>query len=305
MRRIYFLTISILGFSLLNSLRAQETDEFSVSGVRENHYTDTLTKKEIKKQIKELRKLEHKYLLKESHSRFIFSLNYVYAILDTRVSFNRPGGIASINIGLEKHLNLPRESFFFSGSFIYRFSMRSGLYASYYGFNRSKTYQTKQDIIWKDDTIPAGTGIEAFFNLRVVSAGYLYSIMTDPRVFLGAYVAVHTMIVKTGIKLDADYASFPLDAYAPLPSVGLIFMFRLNKWFALHGNVGAFSLYVDTLGGYVQNLEVAGVFDITKWMALTLSYQKFFVRALFPDDIIDTTVDYDFKGPAAGLVIHF
>ena len=232
-------------------------------------------------------------------------MNYVYAMLDTRVSFSRPGGILNIKIGLEDHLDLPRQSFFFSGSFIYRFSMRSGLYASYYGFNRSKIHQIKQDIIWRDDTIPAGTNIEAFFNLRVISGGFLYSIMTDPKAFLGAYVAVHTMIVRTGIKTDADFASFPLDAYAPLPSVGLIFMFKLNKWFALHGNVGAFSLYVDTLGGYVQNLEVAGVFQLTKWMALTLSYQKFFVRALFPDDIIDTTVDYDFKGPAAGLVIHF
>ena len=64
-------------------------------------------------------------------------------------------------------------------------------------------------------------------------------------------------------------------------------------------------MYVDTQGGYVQKLEFVAVFDITKWMALSRSYQKFFVRALFPDDRINTTVDYDFKGPAVGLNLYF
>ena len=305
MRGIFFIVIATLSLLLVNGLCAQDLKDASDQKLRQDYYYDTLTKKEVRKRVKELNKLEQKHILKESHSRFIFSLNYVYAVLDTRVSFNRPGGITSITIGLEDHLDLPRQSFFFSGSLIYRLSVRSGLYASYYGFGRSKFHRLDRDIIWKGDTIPAGTNVEAFFNVNVISAGYVYSIMTDPKAFLAAYIAVHTMIIKTGVRPGIGFADFPLDAVAPLPSIGLIFRFRLNDWFALTGNIGAFSLYVDALGGYVQNLEFAGVFRLAKWMELSLSYQKFFVQALFPEDKINTTVDYDFKGPALGVVIHF
>jgi hypothetical protein len=222
------------------------------------------------------------------------------------MDFNISGTVFHAVVGLENNLKLPDNSVIASGSFFWRFTPGSGLYINYYGLNRQVSHTTGHDLPWGGDTIPAGTDYNFFFNTQVISAGYVFSILKSPQAYLGAYFNVYMMLIRTGFtgeNLQLTDAS--LNATVPLPNVGLITLFRLTHWLELSGNIGVFTLYTDALGGYIQDIKLALVFKVTPWMAFSASYKKFFVHALFPRTAVNTVVEYDFKGPAAGIVFKF
>jgi hypothetical protein len=305
--KTYYLVVMALLFSLnssaniINHGRIPEPDTILSSPDTLSPIITTKTKKEIRNKNKEQRKIE----LKNSHSRLLIHGAYTFAKLDTRVTFNPPGSIITVTLSLEDQFGLPSNSSFFSGSAVYRFTPTSGIFVNYYGFNRGHKSYTKQDIIWAGDTIKAGTQSEVYFRTQVFSAGYLLSILKKPESFLGAYINFYIMPLSLGVKTDITNTDYNLKVIAPLPNIGLIAMFQLTKWLSVYGNMGFFSLYTKDLGGYIQDLNISFPIRINHWLNLNVSYQRFFVHALFPDERIDTYVDYDYKGPAVGVTLKF
>jgi hypothetical protein len=262
---------------------------------------DTISHKERRKQKKELSKTE----LRNSNSRFVINAGLIFAKLNTKVIFNPPGSVVSVTIGLEENFELSRQSTFFSGAMLFRITPTSGLYFNYYGFNRSRQYITDRDYSWGGDTIPEGTKAEVYIKTQVISAGYLLSILKDLDAFLGLYFNVYIMPLSLGVRSDLNLRDSNLSAIIPLPNVGLVAMFSLTKWLSVHGNVGFFSLYTDAFGGYINDLNISVLFKATKWLNFNLNYQKFYVHVLFPDQKINTSVNYDFQGPSVGITLKF
>lgn len=255
------------------------------------------------------KRLENKYerrlALRNSHARFTIAAGFVYAFLETKASFMIPNGILSANIGLEDNFGLPDKETFFVGSFIYRATPRSGVYADYYSISRSETRETDQDYIFLDDTIPAGTNSQAFFNTRVLSAGYLLSILDDPHSYLGAYFNLYFMNLETGVKSDIGNIDLKIGITAPLPNFGLVAKFELTKWLSLDGKFGFFSLNTNSFGGKIYSVNAAVIFKPLRWMGISLSYQEFDVDVYFISSGIDTQIEYNFRGPALGLSFTF
>jgi len=81
--------------------------------------------------------------------------------------------------------------------------------------------------------------------------------------------------------------------------------FKLNKWLYLNGNVSFFSLNTKSFGGSIYSYNLELMARLVHWLGISLSYQEFDVRAEFPDDRVNTVVDYNFRGPAAGLSFYF
>ncbi len=297
-RFLYVLSVLLLFTDLIAAEGLEEGKEFQY--VRSDTLT-TVTKKDKRKEKKEIRRTE----LKNSHSRAIFMATYVFTELETKVNFKIPGGVLTASVGLEDNLDLPRNSSFLTGSFIYRFTPSSGLYVNYYGFNRTKTHVTDRDYYWGGDTIPAGSATSIFFKTQVISAGYLLSILKEPKSFLGAYFNVYVMPLKMGLKSDINKLNVAYEVIAPLPNFGILAMFSLTKWLTIYGNIGFFSLYVDALGGSINDFNIALLFKATKWLNFNVSIQNFYVHVVFPDQAIDTSVDYNYVGPAIGIALTF
>jgi hypothetical protein len=262
---------------------------------------DTVTNKDLKKTEKEAKKIE----LRNSNNRFEIKTGYVYAFLNTNIAFEFNDKNLITILSLEDDLELPSKDYFFTGAFRYRITPRSGIYAHYYGINRSKESQTNKEIIFRDDTFQINSDVKTYFNTQVVSAGYLLSVLEDPNTFLGFYFNVYLMFLKTGVttdigSIDADY-KFAL----PMPNLGIVANFKLNKWIYLNGNVSFFSLNTKSFGGSIYSYNLEMMARPVHWLGISLSYQEFDVRAEFPDDRVTTVVDYNFRGPAAGLSFYF
>ncbi len=278
-----------------NGLQA-ENGSFSVPQ-KANDTINDKSKKELREQ--------EKHNLKHSHKRTFIKAGFVYAKLRTTGSFALPDNILGATLSLEDNLGLPEKSFFFTGSFMFRFTPRSGLYAEYYGLNRSVSHTTDQELIFMKDTIPVGTGGNAFFNTQVLSVGYLLSVLKDPDAFLGVYFNLYGMMIETGFSADHTELNPNFKFIAPLPSFGIVALFKLNKWLQIHGDVGFFNLQLSTFGGSMYSFDVALDFKPAKWIGITISYQEFDVNIFMPSDEINTTVDYNFRGPAIGLSFLF
>ncbi len=145
---------------------------------------DTLKTKETRKAERDKKKLD----LQNSHSRYRIMVSYVYARLDSKATFQINNGIFNVSIGLEDNLGLPGQKNFFTGGIQYRITPRSGIYAIYYGINREKKYVTDQEYYFRDDTIAAGSSITTFFGTRVISVGYMLTVVDAPNTFLGFYL---------------------------------------------------------------------------------------------------------------------
>lgn len=262
---------------------------------------DTLKDKEIKKSDR----LAERIQLRNSHKRFGIKLGYVYAFLNTDISFESANRNITSTISLENDLGLPSNNFFFTGSFLYRITPRSAVYAQYYGIDREKNYQTDRDYIFLRDTIPDGTKIKAYFNTQVISAGYVLSVLKDPNAFLGFYFNVYLMFLDTGVKSELGAINANIRVAAPLPNFGLLASFRLTKWLNLDGEAGFFSLSTSTFEGSLYSFNISLMAKPVRWLGINLSYQEFDVRFLFPEDKVNTVVDYNFRGPSVGLSFIF
>jgi hypothetical protein len=258
----------------------------------------------IRKLRKEQREQE-KSNLKYSHMRGFIKTSLVFAKLRTAGSFSGKDDLVSANISLEDNLGLPDKSIFFTGSIMYRFTPRSGLYVEYYGLNRRVSHTTTEELIFMRDTIPAGTEGSAFFNTQVISIGYLLSILKDPNAFLGVYFNAYGMLIETGFSADHSEIDPNLKFVAPLPSFGIVALFRLTKWLQLHGDIGFFSLQLDIFRGSIYTFDIALDFKPVRWLGITISYQSFNVDVYIPSNEINTTINYNFRGPAFGLSFVF
>jgi len=262
---------------------------------------DNDTTRRLRKEQREQEKSNLRY----SHKRGFIKAAIVFAKLQTTGSFSGQNALISANISLENNLGLPDKSTFFTGSIMYRFTPRSGLYAEYYGLNRGVSHTTTEELIFMRDTIPAGTAGNAFFNTQVLSIGYLLSILRDPDAFLGVYFNAYGILIETGFSVDHSEINPNFKFIAPLPSFGIVALFRLTKWLQLHGDVGFFNLQISTFGGSMYSFDVALDFKPTRWLGITISYQEFDVNVYIPSDEINTTIDYNFRGPAIGLSFVF
>lgn len=270
---------------------------------------DTLSHKEHIKEVRE----ERKIALKESHVRFVFKGTSIFANLKTDMQFGIPytDGFLSANLSLEDNFGLDSRKTFFTGSFLYFITPRSGLYVQYYGINRQNNHTTLKDYIFFGHEIPAGTDITAYFNTNVFSFGYLLTILRDSRVFLGAYFNIFFMDLATGVYTENNIIDEKLEYLLPLPNFGLIANFELLPWLYFDASLGFFALDLkdSDFAGSVYNLNGALVFKPLHWFGVSVSYEMFNVDFSDRFDVGDTyipySIKYHFSGPAVGLSFNF
>ena len=262
---------------------------------------DSLSKRESRKQFrKEWRQDVHAL-----NRRFFFRCNLIYANLETRLSFHVLGNFLTASIGIEEDLGFPDKSLLVSGSFLGRITPRSGIYAEYYGLNRSVNYLAERDIIFLKDTIPAGTTGGAFFNTRMFSAGYIFSVMKSPDSFLGIYLNALLMKLSTGMHIDYQDYNEESVAVLPNPTFGLLMAFRITDDLTFNGSVGFFAFRNNALDESLYHFNISLNYRPVSWLGLSLSYQEFDIKVIFPEENVDVQVDYNYSGPSFGIDFSF
>jgi len=255
---------------------------------------------------KKKKKAEGIQLLKDKHSRFLIKYDLVFANLKTRVTFNGPRGILNLSLSLEDNLKLPSHAAFSSLAFVYRATLRSGLYVNYYGINRNESIVIQEDLYFLGDTIPAGSGVDTYFNTQIVSAGYIFSALIKPDAYLGFFANLYVIALNTGFSTINENKSEKLALTMPLPNIGFVGSFKLTKWLMFYGSIGVFSLNTEDYGGLISNYNLSLGIIPARWLVINLSYTELNIRVYNNiEKEIDAVVEYNFRGPAIGLSFKF
>jgi hypothetical protein len=266
-----------------------------------NSLDTTMTKKEIKELKKSIRKHERKNF----HDHFLIGFGVTYADLNSSVRFEGPNGIASTKIDMERHLGFDAVRMIYSGSFVYRITPRSGLYALYYQLHRKKEYMLDRDIIFLRDTIHRGVLAGGFFNTNVLSIGYLLSILTEEKSFLGIYFNTYITKIRAGVYSEVLNFEKEVGVYAPMPNIGILARFDLTNWLTVSGGAGVFFINAYGLNGSFHDIHATVVLRPTKWLGLSLGYYIYDVNVGFPVEQFRAYVNYNFSGPNLGLHFKF
>lgn len=259
----------------------------------------------LNKGLKNVRKEKRKLARKEMSDHFRIGLYGTYAFINSSARFEGPNSILSVNIDLEEHLGLTNEKMIYYGTFVYRFTPRSGINVMYYQLNRHKDQILDTDIIFLGDTIPKGNVLGGFMNTSIASIGYVFSIITDEHSFLGAFINVYFANVKVGINSDVFEIKKSTQYYAATPNFGIIASFKLKQWMSISAGIAFFFLSTEDWSGSFQDLQVTADFYPTKWLGLSIGYQSFNIQGTFPEEKFTAHLKYSIQGPAFGLKFTF
>ncbi len=133
----------------------------------------------------------------------------------------------------------------------------------------------------------------------------MLTIVQDKKSFLGGYLNVYLMSLKTGVSSQGITINENLSYLAPLPNFGLLAMFEVTPWLGLRANIGMFYLRLDDFSGKIKDVNLSVKFKITKWLGVNLGYKVFDVAVLFYTRDIKTIFEYYFRGPALGISLKF
>jgi hypothetical protein len=219
-------------------------------------------------------------------SRFIVDVGYFFMSTDMRV---RVDGDATDQVGSD----VDYDDTFGIGDFdrfrvdgLWRIAPRHLIRAMYFQNNRRATRSIEREVNFGDETFPVGATVDAHSDLTVAQLSYEYAFLRRENYELAAGIGIH--YVDMNLTLDATIAaagnqvSRRADAgastAAPLPVLGLRWMWRLPHDFYVAAQAQYFYLEFDPYKGSLTDLKASVVWQATDHVGIGLGYNDFGFR---------------------------
>jgi hypothetical protein len=219
-------------------------------------------------------------------SKFIVDVGYFFLSTDMRV---RVDGETTNEVGSD----IDYDDTFGIGDFdrfrvdgLWRMAPRHLLRAMYFENNRHAIRSIDREVNFGDETFPVGATVDARSDLTVAQLSYEYAFLQAQNYELAAGIGVH--YVDVGLSLGAtlsaagNQASRRADANAstaaPLPVLGLRWMWRLPNNFYVAAQMQYFYLELDPYKGSLTDLKATVVWQATDHVGIGLGYNDFGFR---------------------------
>lgn len=111
--------------------------------------------------------------------------------------------------------------------------------------------------------------------------------------------------IKLGVHAESIKVNRHVTYIAATPNFGFVASFRIKKWFTIGGAVGMFFYNTKNLSGTFYDLGIFGEFYPVKWIGLNIGYKVFNVSVKFPEENYNAYIDYNLRGPSAGIRFRF
>jgi hypothetical protein len=194
--------------------------------------------------------------------KFSLDLGYFIANTDTNV---RLGSGLGVSVDMEDLLGLDSTDSAGRVRASWRFTdnRRHRLDFQWFGFRRDGSNTIGQDIQYEDQdgieqTIPAGTHLESFFDFDIYQAAYSYSFFQDDRIDLAGSLGLYVMPIDFGFNATGLVNVGGSENFtAPLPVLGVRADFEITpKWYFRSG-LQVFYLEIGEFAGSILQTNVA------------------------------------------------
>ena len=219
-------------------------------------------------------------------SKFIVDVGYFFLSTDMRV---RVDGDTPSEVGSD----IDYDDTFGIGDFdrfrvdaSWRIAPRHLMRAMYFQNNRHATRAIDREVNFGEETFPVGVTVDAHSNLTIAQLSYEYAFLRRENYELAGGIGVH--YVDMDLSLDATvsaqgnqamrHADAGASTVAPLPVIGLRWLWRLPHDFYFDALLQYFYLDLDPYKGSLRDLKASIVWQATDHVGIGLGYNDFGFR---------------------------
>jgi len=219
-------------------------------------------------------------------SRFIVDVGYFFLSTDMRV---RVDGETSNQVGSDINF----DDTFGIGDFdrfradgLWRIAPRHLIRAMYFQNNRHAIRSMERDVNFQDETFPVGATVDAHSRLTVAQLSYEYAFLRRENYELAGGIGIHyidmDLTLDGTISAQGNQASGSVEAgastQAPLPVLGLRWMWRLPHNFYVAAQAQYFYIKFDPYAGSLTDLKATVVWQPTDHVGIGVGYNDFGFR---------------------------
>lgn len=210
--------------------------------------------------------------------KFKLNLGAILSQNDTQLRLEGPGG-RGIEFGLEGSNGVKRDTWSTLASGTWRFKPNHRVGFQSFSTRRSNTRVTEQDLVIRDETIPAGTVLSTSAKTDFLVFNYQYSLLRDDRVELSAMAGIYGARFKFGFDSTTPPRNIESKTTAPLPMFGIgLDTFITPRW-TFSTFFEGFALKVEDVKGSVTYLGMSTDYMLTKHFGLGLGISAVHISA--------------------------
>ena len=244
--------------------------------------------------------------------RFTIAIDAFFPNLDTKVRLDASDESPGTTIDFEQNLGMSDTEALLGFSASWRFAKKHELILDVFNLDRSGSAIAVTDIRIGDETFTANLPISSFFDMKITSLGYSYSILFDERKELAISVGLSIQDIKFGFVGNGGSGIIQESSgiTAPVPSFGLNGGYAFtDKWVGRIGfGLFSFDLTIedeDQLSGEVLNGYASIQHNTFENVYFGLSYNYFDVGVNWEESGLNTSMGYQYHGPMLTVTAAF
>lgn len=221
-------------------------------------------------------------------------------------------------IDFGKDLGFDDSDVTFTFNFFWRFSNNKkwSVALEYFATDNTQNEVLKNEIHWGDTSYPAGTEVATNFKLglyrilfgRVITRGKKHELIVG----LGIHALdIYSQIQALGyagdvnFEVEKDFDLKRVNLLAPVPNVGLKFLYTPSKKWGIGARLDWFSLNTDKFGGYLWNVGPSVSYQVFDFVGVGASYRFFKTSLDVHKRVWDGSFDLLYQGPLFFAAFNF
>lgn len=232
------------------------------------------------------------------------------------VVLNVDGQLPNNPIDFGETLGLKRYGNTVDLNFTWRFSKEKHWFTSlsYFEVLNSQTAVLEEELRWSNTIYPVGVVLDSGFNINMYRIFFGRVISMGNKHELSGGLGLHTLNIKTYVQASGSLGDLDLiiesdkkniGVLAPVPNVGLRYLFAPNLRWAFTANLEWFSLSIGDYRGTLWDISPSVSYQLFDHIGLGFSYKYFNAKLDMKRQVWKGSVDLLYEGPLISIIGNF
>ena len=210
---------------------------------------------------------------------------------------NAPPGTIGTPVNAENDLGLPHRENRGVVDFMFRLRDRNKMRVSYYETNRSGSQVLANDIVFGNQTFPAGQLAQTSFDLQQFDITYTYSFIRNSRFEVGSGLALYFLQIDVIGQVQALNLRQEVTAATPFPALPLDLTWRLSSRWAATAQAAYLKVNTHDLGGWYLDTHADIQYRWVNNFAVGAGYSSIRTDLTHRNGSFPGVVNLSIKGP--------
>ncbi len=245
-----------------------------------------------------------------------FILEMAFFSNSKSVLLNVDGNLPNNPIDFGQKLGLNRRGNTIDFNFTWRFSRQNKWYANvnYFAVRNDQTAVLEDEWKWSNTIYPVGVVLDSGFDVDMYRIFFGRVISMGEKHELSGGIGLHTLNIKTYVQASAylgdldliiDSDKKKLDVLAPVPNIGIRYLYTPSSRWAITANLEWFSLSIGNYKGTLWDISPSVSYQLFDNLGIGLSYKYFKAKLDMNRNVWKGSVDLLYEGPLFSISGNF